>query len=102
MTEQLEQTRIDEWVAQFSPSVREQMAQTARHFFKLGAAAYVEKEIAICQVLAKRRAIVNKCVEAKKARGESAEASYYEGKGHGYDQAADLLRESTKSIRIEL
>ena len=61
-----------------------------------------EKEEYIIAVLSARLEIVRKAMTCAKAQGDNGLSLYYEGKGEGYQQAIDLIRESIESIKIEL
>lgn len=56
----------------------------------------------VIAVLEKRSDIVRKAEAACRKQGRAADAEYYLGKGHGYEQAIDLLKDSAESIAIEL
>jgi hypothetical protein len=56
----------------------------------------------VISTLEKRLGIVRKAEDACRKQGRTADAEYYLGKGHGYEQAIDLLGESVESIGIEL
>lgn len=56
----------------------------------------------VISTLEKRLGIVRKAEDACRKQGRTADAEYYLGKGHGYEQAIDLLKDSAESIAIEL
>lgn len=61
-----------------------------------------EHTSAAIAVLTKRSEVCRKVIKDRIRTGRHYDVSFFAGKREGYDQAVDLLKESTESIRIEL
>lgn len=61
-----------------------------------------DKIESVISVLEKRLGIVRMAVAACREQGRMTDAEYYLGKGHGYEQSIDMLKDTTDGIAIEL
>lgn len=61
-----------------------------------------EHNDAAIAVLEKRSEVCRKVIKDRIRTGRHYDVSFFAGKREGYEQAVDLLKESTESIRIEL